>query len=183
MTNTAERIEIHASPWKHIVLVVLGIGMTATSAAVAVPLLPNVPPGSFGQFIGYIGTVFFGVCTVLIVWRAFSQHGPVVTIAPEGLRDIRIAAEFIPWNAIRSISVWSMNGQKSIILSVDPSVEEGLTLTRVVRWTRKANAALGADGLAMTAQGLKLGHSDLLDTILRYHDAHSDNLYVMSAAQ
>lgn len=172
--DTVRQIEIFASPWKHIGLGLLGIGMTALAAVIAIPLLPNFEPGSFDQFIGYIGTLFFGACTALIFWRAFSSQGPVVTIAPEGIRDTRVAAEIIPWTAIDGISVWGMQGQKFVILSVDPAVEQRLTLTRTVRWSRGANAALGADGLSIAAQGLKTSHRELLDTILAYHDANGD---------
>jgi hypothetical protein len=80
-----------------------------------------------------------------------SVSGPVVTVTPEGIRDTRVAAEVIPWSAITGISTWQYRGQKIMVLAVDPATESGLTLTRIARWSRGANRALGADGLCIAA--------------------------------
>jgi hypothetical protein len=141
--------------------------MTALSAMIALHAIP-VPPGSLVEFAGYAGTVFFGASTVLAVWRTFTTHGPVVTITQEGIRDVRVAAEFIPWGAVSDLKVWESNGQRTMVLAVDPAVEDRLGLTRIARWTRRANRALGADGLCVTAQGLKIGFDELLATSLAY---------------
>ncbi len=171
MIDAGQQVAFHASPWKLFGLGVLGIGMTALSAAVAIPLLGNVPPGSFAQFVGYVGVVFFALCTVLIFRRAATMRGPVVTMAPEGIRDIRIAPEFIPWPAIQGMWTWSLSGQKILILAVDPAVRERLTTTRIAKWTRGANAALGADGVGITAQGLAVNYDTLMKTVADYWDA------------
>lgn len=164
MVNIPESKEIYGSPMKYIGLAVLGIVMTAGSAALAFRWFGDPAPGSFEQFIGYVGLVFFGLCTVLIVWRVLTSQGPVVTITPDGIRDTRVAAELIPWTAINNISTWTHSGQKIMVLAVDPEVESQLTLTRIAKWTRGANAALGADGLCVTAQGLKNDYDSLLHT-------------------
>jgi hypothetical protein len=89
---------------------------------------------------------------MLLLWRAFTTHGAVVAITPEGIRDGRVAAELIAWSAVSDIAIWENRAQPVMVLAVDPAVEAGLTLTRVARWTRGANRALGADGLCVTAQ-------------------------------
>jgi hypothetical protein len=161
-------VEIEASPVRMLGLAALGLLMTALSAAIALRVFPNVPPDTFVEFCGYAGTMFFAACTLLILWRAFTTHGPVVTITWEGIRDSRIAAELIPWSAINDIAIWEYRRQRVIVLAVDPAVEAGLTLTRMVRWTRGANRALGADGLCVTAQGLKIGFDELFATTMAY---------------
>jgi hypothetical protein len=165
--DTRRAVEIEASPVRTLGLAALGIIMTAASAMIAVHVIP-VPPGSYVEFAGYVGMVFFAACTVLIVWRTFTTHGPVVTIAREGIRDVRVAAEVIPWGAVHDVKIWESNGQRVMVLAVDPAVEAGLTLTRIARWTRGVNRALGADGLCVTAQGLKIGFDTLLATSLAY---------------
>jgi hypothetical protein len=175
-------VEIEASPLRMFGLAVLGLLMTALSAAIALHVFPDVQPGSLVEFAGYAGTLFFGACTVLALWRAFTTRGPVVTITREGIRDVRVAAEIIPWRAVNGLKVWESNGQRVMVLAVDPAVEAGLNLTRIARWTRGANRALGADGLCVTAQGLKTGFDQLLATSLAYArasrsgaaDAHAD---------
>lgn len=166
MIDTQQTLNIDASPWKHILVGALGIGMAVVAGFLA--FSGSAEPGSLAEFIGYVGLVFFGVLTALIFWRALTSNGPVVTIAPEGIRDMRVAAEFIPWTAIHDISTWALNGQKVMVLAVAPEVEKQLTLTRIARWTRSANAALKADGLCITAQGLKISHNELLEAAIAY---------------
>jgi hypothetical protein len=93
--DTRCAVEIEASPIRMLGLAMLGVLMTALSAAFVLRVFP-VPPGSFAEFASYAGTVFFGACTAFILWRAITTRGPVVTITPEGIRDIRVAAEIIP---------------------------------------------------------------------------------------
>ena len=172
MVDTNEQLEIEASPWKLLSMGLLGAGMTALGAALAFGLMPNGPSGgSVGQFIGYVALCFFGLCTAILLWRAFTSRGPVVTITPDGIRDSRVAADFIPWTAVLHISTWTHSGQKIMVLAVDPDVEARLALTRVAKMTRGANRALSVDGLCVTAQGLKMSYDDLLRTTMAYATA------------
>jgi hypothetical protein len=157
-------VEISSSPWKMLGLSALGVLMTGLSVAIALQLFPGMQVDAFHQLMGYVGAGFFGLCTVLGFWRLLTTSGPVVTITPEGIRDTRIAREFIPWTAIGRISTWEYRGQRVMVLAVDPEVERGLTLTSIARWSRGANRALGADGLCVTAQGLRIDYDTLLAT-------------------
>jgi hypothetical protein len=165
--DTRRPVEIEASSVRMLGLAALGVLMTVASALIALHAVP-VPQDSLVEFAGYAAAVFFAACTVLAVWRTFTTHGPVVTITREGIRDVRVAAEVVPWSAVHDVKVWESNGQRIMVLAVDPAIEAGLTLTRIARWTRGANRALGADGLCITAQGLKIGFDALLATSLAY---------------
>ncbi|MGE0765475.1 MAG: STM3941 family protein [Hyphomicrobiaceae bacterium] len=166
---------IHGSPWKMLGLGVLGIGMTALSAVIAVapPFLASV--GLFGRTFGVIGALFFGLCTVLIFWRAITSTGAVVTLSPTGLRDVRVASEEIPWSAIRGISTWAFQGQKIMVLDVDPKIEAGLGLSAIARMTHDANRLLGADGLCVASQGLGTSYASLLAITTAYLAAHGSS--------
>lgn len=163
MTESAQVVEILGSPIKLLGLVVLGVLMTAVSAAVAIPLFPDFEPDVRTRLICYFGVAFFALCTGVAAWRLVRTRGPVVTITPDGIRDIRVAPEFIPWSAVKRISTWESYGQKMMILAVDPALERRLTLGPIARWSRGANRALGADGLCITAQGLKIDYPTLLE--------------------
>jgi hypothetical protein len=166
--DTTGRIEFSASPLRMLGFGVLGLALSALSAGLAFRLFGGVEPGDPGQLIGFAGLIFFGLCTALILKRALSMKGAVVTIAPEGIRDVRVAAEFIPWSAVRRIATWRHSGQNVMVLAIDPAVEHALSLTRVARWSRSANARLGADGLCITANGLEVDYETLLATALAY---------------
>lgn len=166
--DTGGALEIEASAVRMLGLSVLGLVMTALSAVLALHVVPGVARGGLVEFCGWAGMVFFAACSAGILWRTLTAHGPVVTITPEGIRDTRVAAELIPWRAVDSIKVWESQGQRVLVLAVDPTVEQSLTLTRIARWSRGANRCLGADGLCITAQGLKLGFDDLLQASLSH---------------
>jgi hypothetical protein len=66
-----------------------------------------------------------------------------------------------------------MSGQKVMVLAVDPAVEAGLNLSRIARWTRQANRSLGADGLCVTAQGIKTTYATLFSTARAFWNRNS----------
>ena len=170
--DTSRTITIPGSPWKMWSLFLLGIVMTALSLAVALSAFPGKPVSLIGRAAGVVGTLFFGFCTVMILWRAITETGPVVTLGPTGIRDVRLAAQEVPWQAIQGLSTWSYQGQQIMVLAVDPAIEAGLQLSTIARMTRGANRALGADGLCITSQGLSVSYDELLALTTAYATAH-----------
>jgi hypothetical protein len=167
--DTTRTIEVRQSPWRIAGIILIGIGFVATS----VFILPA--HGIFGWVIGWTGVAFFGLLTLIAAWRMVTLLGPVVTISPMGVKDVRVAANLIPWSAIRNVTTWGAYNQPAIVLAVDPAYERTLKLTRMTRLTRRMNAAVGADGLCIASQGLKMGHSALFETITAYWQrAHGD---------
>jgi hypothetical protein len=169
--DTSRTIEIESSPGKLLGLVGIGVVMTALGAALAFGGLSGRADTLSAHAVGTIALVFFAACTVVALWRLFTMHGPVITISPQGIRDTRVAADLIPWTAITGISTWEFKRQKIMILAVNPAVETKLLLTPMARWTRGAKRALGADGLGITAQGVKIDYDALLATVTAYAQA------------
>lgn len=163
--RTLSTIKIAGSPLQMAALLALSIAMTG--GGVWLTFLPD----PVAVFWGYIAAGFFGLCAAIIVWRIAALRGPVITITPEGIRDVRVAREFIPWNAVYGISTWAYQHQRVMVLAVDPAVEARLGLRPIARWTRGANRKLGADGLCITAQGVKIGYDQLLATSVKYLNA------------
>jgi hypothetical protein len=169
--DTSRTIEIAYSPWKLVGLLAIGIGLTALSAAFAFDWLAGA--GLLVKLLMYVGVMFFGLCTIIAAWRLLTERGPVVTIAPAGIRDTRVAAELIPWSAVRRISTWEYERQKIMVLAIDPAVERTLTLTAIARSTRSINPLLGANGLCIAATGLKIKYDTLFEIACAYA-SHSD---------
>jgi hypothetical protein len=160
--DTTPTIEIRQSPWRLLGMVAVGVGFVALS------LFLTTSHGVIGQIVGVLGMAFFGLLTIIGIWRALTLSGPVVTLSPRGIRDIRLSGVPVPWSAVRSVSTWSAYNQPAIVLDVDPAYERTLELTTLARVTRPLNAAVGADGLCIASQGLKMGHQALLETITAY---------------
>ena len=170
--DTSRTIEFHASPAR--LLTLLAFSVMSTGIAAALALRPSMPNDPATVTAGYSGLVFFSFCAVVAIWRLIAQRGPAVTVSPAGLQDVRVAAQPIPWRAIKSISTWQMQRQMVLVVAVDPAVEAGLTLTRMARWTRGPNRKLGADGLVVSAHGLKVGYPTLFYTCRDYWEAWRD---------
>ncbi len=123
-------------------------------------------------FWGWASMIFFGVCLAVILWRLLTQRGAVITLSPGGLKDVHVAHDVVPWPAVASLSTWQRSGQKVMVVGLHPGEEKKLRLTAIARASRRANTALGADGLCVTAQGTKISHDTLMDAAVAYAKAH-----------
>lgn len=166
--DTTRTYSFRQSPWRMAGLVLAGLVMTGAAAILAFGMIDTSRMGGLAPVVGFVGLIFFGAATCMVAWRIVALRGPVLTLSPEGLRDVRVAAESIPWPAVEAFGTWSANKQSFVILRVAPEVERGLRQTRIARWTRSANRSLGADGLAIGTTGLELAHEDLLRLIAAY---------------
>ncbi|MBD8890365.1 STM3941 family protein [Roseibium litorale] len=169
--DTTRPLEIAASPLKRIGLFLLSPVMAAVSLFPILYTWGTPDANSLVVFFCYIGVVLFSACGVLILWRTLKETGTVIEIRPDGIRDIRdirVAAEVIPWSAVLDIYTWTYQRQSIMVVSIPQEVEQTLNLTRIARWSRKANTSLGADGLCISASGLKISYDQLLDATLQY---------------
>lgn len=171
--DTSRTIEIAQSAGKMILLVLAAVAMTAASAFLALGPAAREADG-FLAFIGWVGMVLFGLAFVAILWRALTAKGPTLTISPQGLRDVRVARDPVPWTSIRRLFTWGYQSQKILVVAIDPDVEARIGLTLLARWSRAPNRALGADGLAVTAQGLQITHDRLFELVHAYTQAHQN---------
>ncbi|MDC0716727.1 STM3941 family protein [Nannocystis bainbridge] len=162
-------LEIFVSPLRTLGYAALGLGMTA--ACLSLFFIAPADEEVVAAAIGGLGVLFFGLCTFMWLWQCFTM-GAVVTLSPEGLRDLRVAREFIPWAAIERISTCTVQSQRFLIVALPPEIEQRLTLTRVARWTRAANRRLVADGLFVSAHGLKVDFAALRALVHAYAVAH-----------
>lgn len=160
--DTNRNIEIRISPWRMIGVITVSIAFVLLSLFIA------PAHGFIGRVIGGFGIVFFGFIALIAVWRLLALRGPIVSISPVGIRDVRLTGAVVPWSAIRNVSTWSAYSQPAIVLGVDPAYERALKLTALARLTRPLNAAIGADGLCIASQGLVMDHEALLQTITEY---------------
>lgn len=120
------------------------------------------------HLIGYLSIAFFGAIFLLALARLFKAQGTVLTLSPEGMTDVRVSCDVVPWRAIARIGTWQAYGQRIMVLGLHPGEEERLRLTRMARWTRGANAKLGADGLSISVQGTTIGYNDLMAATVAY---------------
>jgi hypothetical protein len=173
--NGLRTVEIGYSPATMIMLAVGSVVMAAATGLIAFGVVPDRRggPGSFHEFLAYVGLVLFSLAAALVLWRLVTTRGPVVTLTATGIRDVRIAADEIAWSAIHAIGEGQIHRQQFLVLAVDPAVEAQLRLTRSARWGTAASRARGIDGLYISAIGLKTDHQSLRlmchDRVARAH--------------
>ena len=106
--------------------------------------------------VGWIGVGFFGLGFIAIPVM-FLRTGPQVIITDEGIEDRRLKIGVIRWEAIRSLSIRSVESTK--FLGVELFDPEGF-FSRLPRWTRPlrvATEAMGFPALTIGFSGLSPG--------------------------
>jgi hypothetical protein len=170
--DTTGTIEIRASPTRMILITLGAAAFTMVSFKMARDLASS---GSFAEFIGWVGTLFFGAATLTIIWRAIrtlAMRRPVLVLSPDGFQYDRISSEFIPWTAVEKIYVWQHRQNRTIVVKVPETVWLSLPVGTFVRWSRFANRSLGVDGLWITTLELQTEFDDLFRMVKAYAAAH-----------
>lgn len=158
-------LAVAASPIR-LGLVILGAGLF-----VGAGLWLMLGPGFDRQtrLAGLGSAAVFGLFGGIAAWRLATMRGTVLSMTSEGIRDTRASDETIPWTKVRTITTWQHGGQRIMVLKLDPVFEASLPVKPLVRYTRQANRALGADGLAITPIGLGIDYETMFEAALAFH--------------
>jgi hypothetical protein len=167
--DTSATTEIHASPLKTALMGLGCVGFVIAGCYLATSTVGTGPyPPVALNIVGYASILFFGLCGIIWLKRALATRGPVIALSPQGLTDHRVSHDIIPWPAVHSLSTWKHSGQSILVIGLKPGEEQKLRLTAIARMTRKANTALGADGLSIVATGSKVSFDRLMELASAY---------------
>jgi hypothetical protein len=164
LDQTSDVMEVKGSPMKLIGLFAVGVLLTGTSAALAFRWIPS----RNSVVVGWFGLLFFGLCTTILLWRLLTAGRTVVTITSQGIKDARLSGDVVPWRGIQSLSTAQIKRQRFIVLAIDPSIEQQLTLKPIARLSRGPNRMLGINGLCISAAGLQINHDALFKACLAH---------------
>jgi hypothetical protein len=140
-----------------------GVGL-----AMALPLFDPV------ALVSWAVILFFGACAIGGVRSLLISRKVVLTMTPEGLRDLRISDQVIPWNEIQAISTWSFRGQPTMILKIRAEFIAKLALRPLMRTTRYTHRMLGFDGLPVPASGLKISHNVMMACAIAFTERYGN---------
>jgi hypothetical protein len=173
MPDLPDMIEIGYSRRRLLVLLAGGVALTAASAAAAFHLYPDMEVGAFYTAVGYFGVVFFGFAILKIGWLFVTAgRGPVLFIDRNGIRDLRVSATTIPWDAVEQIGISSVQKQGFVTLKVTPTMEQQLVANAGRKLMRAANQAIGVDGIVINPSGLQVDPPTLFEVCNAYRDAY-----------
>ena len=172
MPNLPDIIEIGYS-WKRLlVLLAGGVALTACSAAIAFHWFPDMKVDAFYTVVGYFGVAFFGFAILKIGWLLLTARGPVLFIDRNGIRDLRISPNVIPWDAVEQIGIGEVKKQAFVTLKVTPGLEKQLVASAGRKLTKAANHALGVDGIVINPSGLQVDPETLLEVCNAYRGTY-----------
>jgi hypothetical protein len=123
--------------------------------------------------MGYLSIAFFGLCAYFIA-KKLPQKEPGLVIGQNGFTDQSgaMAVGWVPWVDVEDISIFTIQGQKHIMVQVrNPSTY----LNRAAGYKRKMmeiNDRTYGTPIAITANGLQVSFDELFglmkDALVRY---------------
>jgi hypothetical protein len=164
-------IEIGYSRSRCLPLIGVGVLMTLLSASIAFSWFPYRSIGSHYPVIGDLGIALFGLATAKLIWAMCAAKGPVLFVSRYGIRDLRVADEFILWDCIAQVSACEVRKQRFVVLTITPALEKRLFASSTGQALLRANRAFGLDGIAISVGGLATDFDELLSTCAAYHAA------------
>jgi hypothetical protein len=165
-------IEIGYSSWRLLPPIGFAVAMTLLSTALALDWVVG-GHNSFRRMVGYASVVFFALVTAKFVWALLKGRAPVLSVSRYGIRDLRIANEFILWQSVADVSACWVGRQSFVVLKLTPAVERRLFCADTAPALLTANRALGIEGVAIDPAGLAMDFDNLLKTCLAYFAAAS----------
>jgi len=169
--DTPDDVEIGYSSSRMLPFVALAATMTLLSASIAFDWFGYSGIGRYHALAGYAGLAVFGFATCGLLWQSSIAQRPVLLIGRYGIRDLRVANEFILWDSVADVSTCEYRRRKFIALKITPALERQLFTTRSRKAMLNANRAMGIDGIAISSSGLTADFDTLLDACAAYHAA------------
>lgn len=168
--DPTETIEISASASQLLgsfiltVLASIGVG-----AAVWLNVAILTTPALIAFLIGM--SVLVGL-SFLLARLMLRSDTPVVTISPEGVRDIRLSEDMITWQDIEAVRTLRNRQVPGIELILSKQAEKDLTYKPLPRLLRNYRGLSSSVRYAVSAHGVKMRHQQLLATLKAYAEAH-----------
>lgn len=127
------------------------------------------------QIIGYISSIFFGVCAFYIARKLFDNK-PGIIIDSTGITDNSgsVSAGQILWSDIEDISVLEVNRQKFITLKVkNPQDYINRQRSAIKRKMMEINYNMCGTPITISAGSLKTTFDKLLELVQENYRKHS----------
>jgi hypothetical protein len=171
MPNLPDIIEIGYS-WKRLLVLLAGmVVLTAGGAAMAFHLFPDMEVDAFYTAVGYFCVLFFGFGVLKVGWLLVTARGPVLVIDRNGIRDLRVSPNVIPWDAVEEIRSGAVQKQSFVTLKVTPAMEKQLVASSGKKLMSAANQAVGVDGIVLNPSGLQVDAQTLFEVCNAYRAA------------
>lgn len=151
------------SPWRVAGLLLLGLGFVFIGAWIAG--LAGPPPRPGMTWLGWVGIVFFGACTVKAVPRLFDRS-VLVRIDAQGVTVAQWSSRRIDWHRIERVGTWSHRGQRMLVLHLKQPAQHAER--RLAAPIAAANRALTGGDVAITLTGTDRTFEEAFRAVSRF---------------
>lgn len=127
----------------------------------------DLHPGESSVYLGWIVTVFFGLCLLGLIHRLIFGHRKPVELSTQGFWDKRVLSQLVPWSAVSRISVWSYRGTSMLRVQFTDEAILHNQLTPIGK-TRWLNKPFGLDGIYVACTDLDISVSELRIVFQKY---------------
>lgn len=119
-------------------------------------------------YLGWTGTVFFGLCLLVVVHRLIFGHRKPVELSTQGFWDKRALTQEVPWSVVSRVSVWSHRGTSLLRVQITDEAILRNHLTPIGKTTRWLNKPFGLDGIYIGSTDLDISFSELSMLFQKY---------------
>ena len=156
-----EEIKIYQSPWRVLLLTLCSILMTAASVFII-----HFHRNMFEWVIGWVGTVFFGICCLAWLYSMLKErlmHKPFLTITSDCLICQAPRKMVVNFADVESFSVGKVRDSSFIAIHYKPNVERqkmenasifGYLFRTMNKQLINAQDSINTTGLSMEAETL-----------------------------
>ena len=155
-----KEFQIKRSGIKRYLYILLSLIMTAASALMLI--------SQRSVIIGLIGLLFFGLGTIVIVWKTFGP--PLLILTAEGFTDNSTAspAGFIPWEAVSRLAIVEIMRQTFITVYLEDTGAYLDTLSPLKRNGAKNDIAMGYGPINIALLGTGMRPEDVLSRMMEF---------------
>jgi hypothetical protein len=172
MANLPDIIEIGYSRTTLLLLFLAILASSAASAAAALHWLPVEISKTFLPTLAYIWMIASTLGFLRLGWLLLASNGPVLLIDRNGIRDVRVSKDMIPWDAVEKVSIRTSGERQAVTLKVTPEFEERLVTTPTWKVVAIANRALGIEGIVVNPIWLQVDAQTLFEVCNAYRAAY-----------
>jgi hypothetical protein len=167
--DTTRTVDIRASAVGSLLPTFVLMAMTCFCV---VAIVASFGTGDSRLYLALAGAVLFGAATLASIRNSVRPGQPVLTLSPEGFRDVRISREFVPWSVVESIWVSEEHVRRTVVRNIAVTIPESARndarFGRTGDWSRMVRSGC----LTIRTGELSAPLNDVLEMMQAYAVAH-----------
>ena len=152
-----EKLVIKNSRWKYVLFLVICIAFVVANAGLLME----------GEWLGWIGLVFFGSGIPLFIWQIMDSR-PRLIIDERGVFDRTLGVGCIAWSDVQTAYVKSISGTDFICLELRNAEQYRKKSSAIRRAMTTANRNLGFSDFSLNLSGVNAMTEDVFELVMKY---------------